>query len=374
MTLQKFKRKVVFIMRQFAIGGLERVVMMQARICVEEGYDVAILILDGGPGNSLVVECDPRVSVRVLPAGLLARRSVLSEVCDSAVILLHFGYGKLYPKLRMALLGAGALRVIRFCHSDYSRLRNPVTNALDRILGHKDEMIAVGGGAKSFLVDVVGLPSERIRTLANVAPPTPHSVALPPGGVTLLTVSDVEPHKGIDDVVAALAMTLSPREPKLSVVGDGSDLIRVWRLAQELGVLHRIDWMGAIWHQPTVQSVLGATDVFISMSKAEGIPLSVLEAVRHNVPHLVLSDIPGHRSAAGDNAIYVNCHDPAALAQVLDGISADRADNDRTGPRQLPASGPSYHNDYKVALQNYGTALAGLLSAPRTRVRGTDVG
>ncbi|MFF5176148.1 glycosyltransferase family 4 protein [Micromonospora sp. NPDC000089] len=363
MTVPDSTARVVIIMRQFAVGGLERVVMMQARLCAEAGHDVVILILAGGAGNSLVVECDPRVSVRVLPPGVLARRRVLSETCGDATVLLHFGYGRLYPRLRLALLGAGARRVIRFCHSDYSRLRNPAVNALDRLLARRDEMVAVGGGARTFLVDVVGLDPERVRTLANVAPPTPVAGASPPAGLTLLTVSDVEPHKGLDDVVAALAMTSSgPDEPRLSVIGDGSDLIRVWRLAQESGVLHRIDWRGAIWHQPTVRHLLRSTDVFVSMSRAEGIPLSVLEAVRHGVPHLVLSDIPGHRAAAGGNAVYVDCRDPAALARTLDRIAVEMTANGRAVPPRPPERA-----DDEVALRSYGSALLELLSAPGAR-------
>ncbi|MEE4488983.1 glycosyltransferase family 4 protein [Streptomyces sp. BE230] len=346
-------------MRQFALGGLERVVMMQAGICAEAGYDVTILVLDGGCGNSLVVECDPRVTVRVLPTGLGARRRALSEVCRDALVLLHFGYGRLYPSLRLALLGARALRVIRFCHSDYSRLRNPVTNILDRMLGSRDEMIAVGGGARSFLVEVVGLRPERIRTLANVAPPAPRYDPPSPAGLRLLTLSDVEPHKGVEDVITALAkVSAAPHEPRLSVVGDGSDLIRLWQLAQELDVLHRIEWMGAIWHQPSVQGLLGQTDAFISMSRAEGIPLSVLEAVRHNVPHLVLSDIPGHRAAAGDKAVYVNYGDSDTLARVLDGIAVEHA---ASLPQAADTSAPEPR--HRLAdLERYGTDLINLLS------------
>jgi glycosyltransferase involved in cell wall biosynthesis len=64
-----------------------------------------------------------------------------------------------------------------------------------------------------------------------------------------------------------------------------------------------------------VDSVLASASAFVSMSRFEGVPISILEARQHGLP-LLLTDIPGHRDGAGTSpAVFVPVDDTAAFSQ-----------------------------------------------------------
>lgn len=66
-----------------------------------------------------------------------------------------------------------------------------------------------------------------------------------------------------------------------------------------------------------MDSVLAGAAGFVSMSRFEGVPISVLEARQHGLP-LILTDIPGHRDGAATSpAAFVPVDDTAAFAQHL---------------------------------------------------------
>ncbi|MEV6923776.1 glycosyltransferase [Dactylosporangium sp. NPDC051485] len=50
----------------------------------------------------------------------------------------------------------------------------------------------------------------------------------------------------------------------------------------------------------------------VSTSRFEGVPISILEARRYGLP-MVLTDIPGHRDAAPENAAFVAVDDVEAF-------------------------------------------------------------
>jgi glycosyltransferase involved in cell wall biosynthesis len=76
--------------------------------------------------------------------------------------------------------------------------------------------------------------------------------------------------------------------------------------------------------EPTddVRVLYAAADVFLSPSRAEGTPYSVMEALSSGTP-VIASDIPGHQAmGAGIASCVITPHDPAAIAaaarQLLD--------------------------------------------------------
>jgi glycosyltransferase involved in cell wall biosynthesis len=76
-----------------------------------------------------------------------------------------------------------------------------------------------------------------------------------------------------------------------------------------------------------VEDVYAAADVFVSPSRAEGMPFAVAEALACGTP-VVASDIPGHRYICGD---HTGCElvplDAGALAAALSrGSGGDMAE------------------------------------------------
>ena len=314
---------IVVILEEFRVGGLERAVLAQVRGLLDRGFAVTVAVLIGHRHNPLVAELDERVELVALPGNPFRRWAALRVLTRDRIVMIHLGSGRLYPSIRPGL--TGSRRVVRFCHSDYSHLRGRWKNLLDRWVATTDSVIvAVGGRSTGFMTGDVGVPAAKVVTLPNVIPEDHRAVdAFPvftdaaPAAPRLVAVADFSPHKGQEVVLRALArITAVTPEAALVLIGDGPRALELWRLARELGVLPRITWLGATWHGGIVRQTVRSCGLFVSMSRAEGIPISVLEARQEGVP-MVLSDIPGHRDGAGEDATYVPVDDDIALAQAV---------------------------------------------------------
>jgi glycosyltransferase involved in cell wall biosynthesis len=321
---------VLFLMEQFRVGGLERMVLAQVTGLLDQGFGVSVALLIADRDNPLVTELDARAQLVSLPAGRLARLRVLAALARNRTVLIHLGKGRLYPSLRLAL--RHARKVVRFCHSDYAHLRSRWMNRLDRWVARTDTVIvAVGGRSAEFMRADVGVAAARIVTLPNVIPPlvrggeAPMTLPRGRGAPRLVAVADLAPHKGQDLLIRSLPRILAQLpDAELVLIGDGDTVVALWRLARELSVLHRVTWLGAVWHPDLVRGVLRGCDLFVSMSRSEGIPVSVLEAAQLGLP-MILSDIQGHRDGAGPSARYVPVEDDAGFAEAVIGCWRDPA-------------------------------------------------
>lgn len=303
MTTPPASDLVVLILRHFTVGGLERVLLSHVRLLLSAGYDTTVCVLDPGRDNALVAELPPGARLVTAPAARLRRVAFLHALVRDATVLLQFGDGRLYPSIRPAL--GSARTVIRFCHSDYSHQRTQAKNLLDRVLSHgEDRIIAVGGRSTRFLIDDVGVPASKVTTLANATEPRLARPSAPPWSWAqdpyLVAVQSLYPHKGHDALLKAFAHVVHqyPGPIRLVIIGDGDQTIALRLLADTLGVTDNVVWLGGLWQKDIVDTVLAHAVAFVSMSRFEGVPISVLEARQHGLA-LVLTDIPGHRDGAG---------------------------------------------------------------------------
>ncbi|MFE6274308.1 glycosyltransferase [Streptomyces goshikiensis] len=319
-------KHVVLILRHFTVGGLERVLLSHVRLLTAAGHTLTVCVLDPGRDNVLVYELPPEVRLVTAPRSRLRRTVFLCRLVAGATVLLQFGDGRLYPSIRPALTSAD--RIIRFCHSDYSHLRTPAKNLLDRALTRsEDTIVAVGGRSTRFLLDDVHAPADKVITLTNAI--EPRAAVQPPsdqpwakGRPYVVAIQSLYPHKGHDVLLRAHAhLTRTNPDVQLVVIGDGDQTIALRALATSLGIADHVTWLGAVWHHDLVDRILTGASAFVSMSRFEGVPISVLEARRHVLP-LVLTDIPGHRDAADPTTRLVTVDDHEAFAQaVLDTLT-----------------------------------------------------
>lgn len=299
--------RIVLILRHFTVGGLERVLLSHVRLLLTAGYQVTVCVLDPGRDNALVAELPAEARLVIAPRPRLRRIAFLTRLVRGTTVLIQFGDGRLYPTIRPALRTART--VVRFCHSDYSHLRTRAKNRLDRALARsEDAIVAVGGRSTRFLLDDVGVPADKVTTLTNATEPLTAAAPAPtwPWAAEsyLVSIQSLYPHKGHDALLHAFAHVVArTRGPvRLVIIGDGDQTIPLRLLADKLGITDHVIWLGAVWRKDLVDSVLAGAVGFVSMSRFEGVPISVLEARQHGLP-LVLTDIPGHRDGAGTSRV-----------------------------------------------------------------------
>lgn len=146
---------------------------------------------------------------------------------------------------------------------------------------------------------------------------------------TLLFVGRIQPLKGLDVAVRALAM-LPQRNAQLVVVGGSSgnegdgELDRIHGLADELGVHERIRFVEPQKHH-VLSTYYRAADVVIVPSRSESFGLVALEAAACGIP-VVASGVGGLLTLVdhGDSGFLVPGREPERFAAYVSRLLHDR--------------------------------------------------
>ncbi|SDN43891.1 glycosyltransferase family 4 protein [Allokutzneria albata] len=138
----------------------------------------------------------------------------------------------------------------------------------------------------------------------------------------LLAVGTVEPRKGLDVLIKALAEDVVPDVPLLVVGAQGWGKVDLAALARAAGLdAGRVRQLGAVTDVDLGVLLHGAA-ALVAPSQAEGFGLPVLEAMAAGVP-VVHSDAPALVEVAGGAGISVPRNDATALARALRTVLTD---------------------------------------------------
>ncbi|MFZ3173180.1 MAG: N-acetyl-alpha-D-glucosaminyl L-malate synthase BshA [Carboxydocellales bacterium] len=123
----------------------------------------------------------------------------------------------------------------------------------------------------------------------------------------IVHTSNFRPLKRVLDVVRIFAGINRQLSSQLLLVGDGPDRLAAQHLAQELGIAHRVHFLGK---QEAVVQILSQADLFLLPSEKESFGLSALEAMAcevpviatktGGVPEVVVNGVTGYLAAIGD--------------------------------------------------------------------------
>mgnify|MGYP003386200419 CR=1 FL=1 len=100
-------------------------------------------------------------------------------------------------------------------------------------------------------------------------------------GVVLITTSRLVHKNGLDDVLRALALLSG--NVRFRILGSGVEEVNLQRLARELYVADRVEFLGNIANAE-VPTYLHAADIFVRPSRSEGMGSSFIEAMAAGLP------------------------------------------------------------------------------------------
>lgn len=167
----------------------------------------------------------------------------------------------------------------------------------------------------------------------------PNSVPLPPSANQpeepgrILFLGQVEPRKGIYELVEAVAL-LRARFPQVELaVGGQGAMAELRRRAAQWNVADRIDELGWVDAGQKAQQLARAA-IFCLPSHAEGLPMAMLEAMAAGKA-IVVTGVGGIPDAVrdGDNGLLVPPGDVQALAAALARLLDDEQERRRLGAR-----------------------------------------
>lgn len=136
-------------------------------------------------------------------------------------------------------------------------------------------------------------------------------------GTILVTASRLFHKNGIDDVVRAL-----PALPEVTfvVAGIGPEESNLRRLAKELGVEKRTQFLGHVDHA-NLPALLRGADIFVRPSRSEGMGNAFIEAMAAGIPVIgtAVGGIPDFLED-GKTGFIANVDDPKSIAAAVENI------------------------------------------------------
>jgi D-inositol-3-phosphate glycosyltransferase len=181
-----------------------------------------------------------------------------------------------------------------------------------RLVHTVDRVLVATSHERQLLRQIYRLPAERVSVvplgvdLEQFQPRNPAearaALDLDPEERVLLAVGRMEPLKGFDILIRALAQTTMSRPPMLLVVGGderaAAEFDRLRAVADEVGVTERVRFVGAVPHEQ-LATYYNAADVVVVPSFYESFGLVALEAMASGVP-VVASRVGGLTTTIGD--------------------------------------------------------------------------
>ena len=190
----------------------------------------------------------------------------------------------------------------------------------------------------------------------------------PAAGAPLVAVGRIEPKKGFDLLIAALARLRAPETPVLHIAGDGSQRAALEALAARFGVQARVHFHGRLAPDAVRRLMAGAALLALPSRRLpdgdrDGIANVLLEAMALGVP-VVTTTAGAAAEVVGDRVTgrLVPPDDVTALAAALEELLGDAEQRARLA-RTARATVETYFDSRLT-----GAALSSLL-ASHARVR-----
>jgi 1,2-diacylglycerol 3-alpha-glucosyltransferase len=130
------------------------------------------------------------------------------------------------------------------------------------------------------------------------------------------------PEKNIEVLLRAVALLVDgDAAPDLALAGHGSHEAALRGLAGELGIAHRVRFLGTL-AQARLARLLRASDAFAIMSTSETQSMVLLQAMASGIPVIAADSRALPEFVTPSNGVLADPHDPASLAHALAALLA----------------------------------------------------
>lgn len=243
-------------------------------------------------------------------AGLLGRLAAR----DGTAVVAH--------TVHMASFGAG-----------YNPLLSSIFQFCERLAGkHTDMLITVGvglaekysrAGIAAGALRIVRSPVELERFNVAQRPSTEEDRAalrrclgIAPSAQVILAAGMLERRKRYVELVRWLKTALEPAHRVLVVTGEGPERSRILQCAQQLRLEGRVMLPG---HVTDLPRYMWASDIFVHVSRVEGVPQVVLQALAAGLP-VVATEVEGLAEIDSERLHVVPRSGGASLRSVVENL------------------------------------------------------
>ena len=247
-------------------------------------------------------------------AGIFAR---VAARLAGAPIIVHSSHGW---ALNYEGRSGAAVRFFVFLERFAARLTDKIVALTDSLAA--DALRLDVGRPERYVTIFSGIYLDRFRDVEVDAQQKRAELGLPEDGPIVGTVTIMNGHKGVDDIVRAVPKVLEAvPDAHFLLVGDGELMPTVRGLVQEFGLEDKVTLPGL---RRDVPELLAIMDVFAHMAWYEILPRAILQALATGTP-VVVAQTGSLKEGLkdGENGYYVSTRDPDALAEALIGLLTD---------------------------------------------------
>ncbi|MDP2573133.1 glycosyltransferase family 4 protein [Vibrio penaeicida] len=320
---------VQFVTRSDTIGGAQKYILDTSRQLKNDGHEVTVI--SGGDGvfgsevkryglefiglNSIVREFTLFYDLK----GIIDFRREINLLNPDAVII-HSAKAGLIGRIALTL---SASKKIFIAHG-WSHIRTSSTwgqllyGGIEKFLSLLcDRIICISKQDLKFANNNLMISKKKTSLLySGVKEPFSRNSLSEANVYNLLTVTRFQAPKDFNTLLEALNIIHKVRSDwVLTVLGDGQDLEHYQRKTSELGLSNNIRFLG---FKEKLVNFYRNSDLVILISKSEGLPLSLIEAMSHGKP-ILASNVGGVSELIEDGVTgyLVPPSDPYALSQTL---------------------------------------------------------
>ena len=339
--------KILHLIGQMERGGAERQLLYLTRVLRDRGWRQVVITFN--PGDAW----DERLVAIGVPVFGIPRHAIkpwrlwqlIQIVWRENADLIHswsnhtniyaywlFGYSKLHRIL--SLRGnptvdryTGAPRRARVPLSIYAGADCVISNS------HRALECAKAAGARIRRSEVVGnIVIAQGRARAGQAFAVPRIVA----------AGDLIPLKAYEVLLRALGQ-LEGEQFELMLAGEGPEKPRLQKLAEELGIRERVEFLGSIDDVPTLFS---SAHLLVHPSRSEGLSNTILEAMAEGLP-VVATNVGGTPEiiADGKTGFLVPPDRPDLLASKIGRLLQSPCLRAQLGKAGLESVGKRYNTE-----------------------------
>lgn len=332
--------EIIHVIDALTMGGAEKLEVTFARAIRACGSRFTVVSLDPDHDTPIPAELerlDARVlrltSPRLLDPQRIGRLVRLLRSTHYDVLQTHLSYANIIGALAGRMAGIPVIGTLHSAALDPVQ-KHPVKRLLETWA------LAYGAGAVVAVGPAVAaahrarLRGARMVVIPNAVEPGPEPAAErrtrlraelmdDVTGPLLVAVGRLAPPKGHFDLLSAFAAVHATHpSARLAIAGDGALHAALDAEIARLGLRDAVRLLG---ERDNVSELLQASDMFVSASVTEGLPLSLLEAMGAGLPvaATAVGDVP--QVIAADTGVLVPPHEPARLADAIRSLLDDPA-------------------------------------------------